>query len=179
MSLTRFMLLKAPNRQGFIKTKRFHQWIDFRTFHSISCFFRNDFFFNFHLKVSVRNNKRPLINDAFELIIGVSTCLHNLRPQFASRPDFLSQWEQSKVLTPYFLCLHVFKFQTFLSQKRPNFLSQWEQSKVLTIYFFVFKCAHEDSLWTEKNDLTGNWHSTSEYFYAMCAYEDSLWTNIF
>ena len=76
-------------------------------------------------------------------------------------------------MTPYFLCIHVFKFQTFLSQKRPNFLSQWEQSKVLTIYFFVFKCAHEDSLWTEKNDVTGNWHSNSEYFFVH-AFTDSF-----
>ena len=39
-------------------------------------------------------------------------------------------------MTPYFLCLHVFKFHKFLSKnKRPNFVSQWEQSKILTSYF--------------------------------------------
>ena len=58
-------------------------------------------------------------------------------------------------------------FRHSCHKKRPNFLSQWEQSKVLTIYFFVFKCAHEESLWTKNNDLTG------------CPYENSLWQNVY
>ena len=51
---------------------------------------------------------------SFDTILFVSSYLliseilcHN------KRPNFLSQWEQLKVLTPYFLCLHVFKFQKF------------------------------------------------------------------
>ena len=73
----------------------------------------------------------------------------NFRNSCQKRPNFLSQWEQLKVLTPYFLCLHVFKFQKFLSQLKAEFLITMRAIKVLTPYFFVFTCAHEVSLWTK------------------------------
>ena len=71
-----------------------------------------------------------------------------VRNSCQKRPNFLSQWEQLKVLAPY--CLQA-NFRNSCHNKRPNFLSQWEQSKVLTPCFFVFTCAHEDSLWTKNN----------------------------
>ena len=70
-----------------------------------------------------------------------------VRNSCQKRPNFLSQWEQLKVLAPY--CLQA-NFRNSCHNKRPNFLSQWEQSKVLTPNFFVFTCAHEDSLRTKK-----------------------------
>ena len=70
-----------------------------------------------------------------------------VRNSCQKKPNFLSQWEQLKVLAPY--CLQE-NFRNSCHNKRPNFLSQLEQSKVLTPYFFVFTCAHEDSLWIKK-----------------------------
>ena len=55
------------------------------------------------------------------------------------RPNFLSQWELLKVLTPYLLCLHVFKFQKFLSQWKAEFLITMTAIKSLD---FILFCLH-------------------------------------
>ena len=45
-------------------------------------------------------------------------CLTNWDDETAKkRPNFLSQWEQSKDLAPYFLCFYVFKFHKTMSKK--------------------------------------------------------------
>ena len=55
------------------------------------------------------------------------------------RPNFLSQWEQSKDLTPYFLCFYVFKFQKTMS-KKDEFLITMRAIKSFDTILFVSSC---------------------------------------
>ena len=55
------------------------------------------------------------------------------------RPNFLSQWEQSKDFTPYFLCLYVFKFHKILPEK-DEFLITMRAIKSFDTILFVSSC---------------------------------------
>ena len=56
------------------------------------------------------------------------------------RPNFLSQWEQSKDFTPYFLCLYVFKFHKILL-KKDEFLITMRAIKSFDTILCVFMCS--------------------------------------
>ena len=109
--------------------------------------------------------------------------------------------ESNKKFWHHTFCVFMSSISDIPDTKKAEFLITMRAIKSLDYILFCLQMCSWRLIVNKKYDLTGNWHSTSEYpstkkpriscfnksnwkiwhhaFYAMCPYEDSLWTNRF